>query len=95
MSFGDRGLYISFHLQEPGTIIVSDCFQTLFSNFVFKLCESLVSKKAYIFLITPGEFCSWKVYRLQDINKNVISYGNLVGNCKVCNLFLYLNGLTN
>ncbi len=26
--------------------------------------------------LTPGEFCGWKVYPLEDINENVTSYGN-------------------
>ncbi len=33
-------------------------------------------KKAHIFLITPGEFYSWKMYRLEDMYENVTSYGN-------------------
>ena len=33
-------------------------------------------KKAHMFLITPGEFYSWKMYRLEGINENVTSYGN-------------------
>ncbi len=51
-------------------------------------------KKAHIFLITPGEFYSWKIYRLEDIDENVTSYGNHnyvytqgIGNCKIGNLF--------
>ena len=32
--------------------------------------------KAHIFLITPGEFYSWKNYHFEDINENVTSYGN-------------------
>ena len=33
-------------------------------------------KKAHIFLITRGEFYSWKMYPLEDINEIVTSYGN-------------------
>ena len=28
------------------------------------------------FLITPGEFYSWKMYHLEEINESVTSYGN-------------------
>ncbi len=35
---------------------------------------------AHIFLINPGEYYSWKVYRLEDINENVTSYGNNINN---------------
>ena len=41
-----------------------------------KVCEILVSKESLYFLITPGEFYSWKIYRLEDNNENVTSYGN-------------------
>ncbi len=34
----------------------------------FKLSEILLSEKGCIFLITPGEFCNWKMYCLEDIN---------------------------
>ena len=33
-------------------------------------------KKACIFLITPGDFYSWKMNRFKDINENVTSNGN-------------------
>ncbi len=49
----------------------SDCF-TFFSNFR----RFWYQKKGHIFLITPGEFYALKMYRLEDINQNVISYGN-------------------
>ena len=32
--------------------------------------------KAHIFFITPGEFYSRKMYRLEDANENVTTYGN-------------------
>ncbi len=51
-------------LKEPGPI-----FSPNLPRFWYQ-------KKACIFLITPGEFYSWKMYRLEDINENVISYGN-------------------
>ncbi len=44
----------------------SDCFR-FFSNFQ----RFWYQKKACIFLITPGEFYSWKMYCLEDINENV------------------------
>ncbi len=39
----------------------------------FKLLKILVSEESSYFShdITPGEFYSWKVYRLEDINENV------------------------
>ncbi len=49
----------------------SDCFR-FFSNFR----RFWYQKKAHIFLITPGEFHSFKMYRLKNINENVTSYGN-------------------
>ncbi len=49
----------------------SDCFR-FFSHF----WRFWYQKKAHIFLISPGEFYSWKMYRLEDINENVTSYGN-------------------
>ncbi len=48
----------------------SDWFR-FFSNFR----RFWYQKKAHIFLITPGEFHSWKMYHLEDINENVTSYG--------------------
>ncbi len=54
-------------LKEPGPI-ASD----FFSSFV----RFWYQKKAHIILITPVEFCGWKMYRLEDINENVTSYGN-------------------
>ena len=53
-------------LKESGPI-ASDFFQ---------LSEILVSEEISYFLISPGEFQSWKMYRLEDINENVTSYGN-------------------
>ena len=56
--------------------------------------------KAHIFLIMPGEFYSGKVYRLEDINENmttvtIIKLTQLgIGSCKLRNLFLHQNGLT-
>ncbi len=53
--------------------------------------------KAHIFLIMPGEFYSGKVYRLEDINTTVtiIKLTQLgIGSCKLRNLFLHQNGLT-
>ncbi len=56
--------------------------------------------KAHIFLIMPGEFYSGKVYRLEDINENmttvtIIKLTQLgIGSCKIRNLFLHQNGLT-
>ncbi len=74
----------------------SNCFR-FFSNF-WRFCYQ---KKAHIFLITLGEFYSWKMYHLEDTNENVTSYGNhnkaytiRYGNCKTHNLSLYSNGLT-
>ncbi len=49
----------------------SDCLR-FFSN----LRRFWYQKKAHIFLITPGEFYSWKMYCVEDINENVTSYGN-------------------
>ena len=54
-------------IEELG-LIASD----FFSNFL-RFCYQ---KKAHIFLITPVEFYSWKMCRLEDINENVTSYGN-------------------
>ena len=55
-------------LKEPGPI-ASD---------LFKLSEILVSEESsyHIFLITPGEFDSWKIFCLEDINENMTCYGN-------------------
>ncbi len=61
-------------LSPEGTSIKgarSDHFK-FFSNFR----RFWYQKKACIFLITPGEFYGWKMYRLEDINENVTSYGN-------------------
>ncbi len=73
----------------------------MLQDFFSKLSEILVSEETY-FLITLVEFHSWKMYCLEDINENVTSYGNHIslhimvyrGNCKICNLFLCPNGLT-
>ncbi len=54
-------------LKVPGPI-ASDFSQT-FLRFWYQ-------KKPHIFLITLGEFYSWKMYRLEDINENVTSCGN-------------------
>ncbi len=60
------------HISETRNIkgARSDCFR-FFSNFR----RFWYQKKAHIFLITSGEFYSWKMYRLEDINENVTSYG--------------------
>ncbi len=50
---------VSFKKPRP---IASD-----FSNFM----RFWYQKNAHIFLITPGEFYSWKMYHLEDINENV------------------------
>ncbi len=52
-------------LKEPGLII---------SDF-FKLSEILVSEESSYISHYPGEFYSWKMHRLEDINENVTSYG--------------------
>ncbi len=49
---------------------------SLITSDFFKLSEILVSEKAHIFLIAPGESYSWKMYCMEDINENVTSYGN-------------------
>ncbi len=49
----------------------SDCFR-FFSNYQ----RFWYQKKAHIFLITPDEFYSGKMYHLDDINENVTSNGN-------------------
>ena len=49
-------------LKEPGPIASG-----FFSNFH--------QNKAHIFLNTTGEFYSWKMYRLEDIN-DITSCGN-------------------
>ncbi len=74
----------------------SDHFR-FFSNFQ----RFWYQKKIHIFLITPGEFYSWKMYRLEDINENVTSYGNhnyaytiRYRQLKIRNLSLCPNGLT-
>ncbi len=54
-----------FILKEPGPII-SDFSQT-FRDF---------GRKLLFFSLPPGEFYGWKMYRLDDINENVTSYGN-------------------
>ena len=47
----------------------SDIFVKLFKDFG-------ITKKPNIFLIIHGEFHSWKVFHLEDINENVPGYGN-------------------
>ncbi len=54
-------------LKEPGPIA---------PNFFSNLRSFWYQMKAHIFLIIPGKFYSWKIYRLEDINENVTSYGN-------------------
>ena len=50
----------------------SNCFR-IFSNYL----RFWYQKKTHFFLITCGEFYSWKMYHLEDIiNENVTSYGN-------------------
>ncbi len=56
-----------FLLKVPGPIALD-----FFSNFQ----RFWYQKKAHIFLITPGEFYSCKMYCLEVINENVTSYGN-------------------
>ena len=47
-------------------------FLKLFSNF----WRFWYHKKVHFFLITHGKFHSWKVFRLEDTNENMSSYGN-------------------
>ena len=43
----------------------------------FKTAEILISEQSsFIFLITSGEFYSWKMFHLEDIDENVTSCGN-------------------
>ncbi len=60
-------MYVSMTLKGAR----SDCFR-FFSNF----WRFWYQKKVHIFLITVGEFYSRKMYRLEDINENLTSYGN-------------------
>ena len=50
---------------EESNPIASDFFQTFWDFGI------------YFFLITSVECYSWSMYRLEDINENVTSYGNL------------------
>ena len=59
-------------------------------------------KKAHIFLITHVKFHSWKVMRLEDINKKISGYGNrnelyvvIIGNCNIQNCLPNPHGFTN
>ncbi len=49
--------YMQLTLKEPGPIT------SFFSNFL----RFYNQKKAHVFLITTGEFYSWKMYRLEDM----------------------------
>ncbi len=53
----------------------SDYFR-FFKFFFPSLLRFWYQKKDPIFLITPGEFYSWKMYRLKDMNETMSSYGN-------------------
>ena len=53
-----------------GKGVLSD-FVEIFSNLRLWL-----QKEAHIFLITPGEFYSWKMCYLEHVNEKVIGYGN-------------------
>ena len=48
----------------------------LFASDFFTFLRFWYQKKACISLITPGEFYGGKMYRLEDINENMTSYGN-------------------
>ena len=69
------------HLDEPG-LIVSEFCQTF----------EILQEEAYIDLITPGKFYSWKMYHLEDISESMTGYGihdyayTLSRN--ICNLFI-------
>ena len=58
-------------LKEPGPI-TSDFSQT-FGDFGIRRKLVLFSLPLVNF---PGEFYSWKIYRSEDINENLTSYGN-------------------
>ncbi len=45
-------------------------------NFLSNFRRFWYQMKDHIFLIIPGEFYSWKMYHLEDINENMTSYGN-------------------
>ena len=45
-------------------------------SYLFNFQRFCYHEKAHIFLITHGEFNSWKVFCLNDINENVPGYGN-------------------
>ena len=47
----------------------------LFNFFFPKFWRFCYHEKAHIFLITHDKVYSWKVFRLEDINENVSSYG--------------------
>ena len=55
------------NLKEPG-LIASDFFQTFW--------DFGIRRKLIFFPITPGEFYSWQMYRLEDSSENMTSYGN-------------------
>ena len=76
----------------------------LLENFFPNFVRFWYQKKAYIFLITPGEYYSWKMYRFEDINEteNVIVMVTIINvtpegirNCEIHKLFLFPNSLTN
>ena len=53
-------LSLYVYLKEPSPIFWRFCYH----------------KKVHIFLINPGKFNNWKVFRLEDINENVSGHGN-------------------
>ena len=60
--------YFVLVLKEPGPI----------ASYFFQPFEILVSdwRKLIFFLISHNELYNWKMYRFEDINENVTSYGN-------------------
>ena len=58
---------VNLLLKEPGPIT---------SHFSHTFGDFGIRRKLGIFLITPGKFYGLKMYCLDDINENVISYGN-------------------
>ena len=66
MSMEGQILYEGLSIKERSPIF------NFFSNF-WRFCYC---KKAHIFLITYVKFYSWKVFRLEDLNKNVSGNGN-------------------
>ena len=61
-------------------------------RFVSNFQKIWYQKKACNFLITPGEFYGWKMYRLENIyeNETIIRLTRLgIGNCEIHDLFLF------